>query len=158
MLPVVQSQSPISGDRAFFRASTGLARCFVHFIQTVGTAFGDEFALLQTVRATFNQAFLFQAITATFGNEFALLQTLGTAFNQAFLFQAITATFGDEFAFLQTLGTAFNQAFLFQAIAATFGNGLADVCSVRFDLWNGLFCGWQGKSTGGQDGECNTEQ
>lgn len=103
----------------------------MHFFQTVGTAFGDEFALLQTVRATFNQAFLFKAITAAFS---------------------------DEFAFLQTVRTTFNQAFLFQAITTPFGNGLADVRSVSLGLWDGLFGSGQGKSTGGQDRECNTEQ
>ena len=103
----------------------------MHVIQTVGAALGNEFALLQAVRATFNQTFLFQAITAAFGDGVALLQTVGTAFNQTFLFQAI---------------------------AATFGNGLADVRGVSLGLWDGLFCGWQGKSAGGQDGECNTEQ
>ena len=103
----------------------------MHFFQTVGTAFGNEFALLQAVRATFNQAFLFQAITATFG---------------------------DEFAFLQTVRATFNQAFLFQAIATTFGNGLTDVRGVSLGLRDGLFSSWQGKSAGGQDRECNTEQ
>ena len=155
---VTQSQSPIAGDRAFLRASTGLARGFVHLIQTVGTAFDDEFAFLQTVRTPFNQAFLFQAITTAFGDELAFLQTVGATFNQAFLFQAITAAFSYGVAFFQTVRATFNQAFLFQAITTTFGNGLADVCSVRFDLWNRLFCGWQGKSAGGQDRECNTEQ
>ena len=103
----------------------------MHFSQTVGTAFSYGVTFLQTVRTTFNQTFLFQAIAAAFSYGIAFLQ-------------AIRATF--------------DQAFLFQAIAATFGNGLADVYSVRFDLWDGLFCSWQGESAGGQDRECNTEQ
>lgn len=158
MVRVTQSQSPIVGDRAFFRASTGLARSFMHFSQTVGTAFGYSVTFLQTVRTTFNQTFLFQTITAAFGYSVAFLQTIRATFNQTFLFQAIAAAFSYGVAFLQTIRATFDQAFLFQAIAATFGNGLADVCSVRFDLWDGLFCGWQGESAGGQDRECNTEQ
>ncbi len=158
MVRVTQSQSPIAGDRAFFRASTGLARSFMHFSQTVGTAFSYSVTVLQTIRATFNQTFLLQAITAAFSYGIAFLQTIRAAFDQTFLFQAITAAFSYGIAFLQTIRATFDQAFLFQAITATFGNGLADVYSVRFDLWDRLFCSWQGESAGGQDRECNTEQ
>ena len=73
-------------------------------------------------------------------------------------FQTVGTAFGNEFALLQAVRATFNQAFLFQAITTPFGNGLADVRSVSLGLWDGLFGRWQGKSTGGQDRECNTEQ
>jgi len=72
--------------------------------------------------------------------------------------QTVGTALGDEFALLQAIRATFNQAFLFQAIATTFGNGLTDVRGVSLGLRDGLFGSWQGKSAGGQDRECNTEQ
>lgn len=152
-----------SADRAFLWATTGLALCLMQFLQTVCTTFGNTFgvgAFVGLFSTAFDQAFLFEAITATFGDSVTFQQAISTAFNQTFLFQAVATVFGQAFgvsAFVGLFRTIFsNSAFgvvtvlFFLRTAAS--DSLAVMNGVSFDLWGGLFGGWQGKGTGSQDG------
>ena len=105
-------------------------------LQTVGTAFSNTFCIgtfVGVFSTTFNQAFFFQAVAAVFGHAFGVSAFVGlfrTIFSYS-AFGVVTVLF-----FLRTAAS----------------DGLAEMSGVGFDLWGGLFGGWQGKSTGSQDG------
>jgi len=135
----------------------------MQFLQTVSTAFGNTLGVgtfIGLFSTTFNQAFLFKAITATFGNSIAFQQTIGATFNQTFLFQAVATVFGQAFGVGAFVGLfrailsngAFGVVTVLFFLRTAASDGLAEMSGVGFDLWGGLFGGWQGKSTGSQDG------
>lgn len=135
----------------------------MQFLQTVSAAFGNTLGVGTIVglfSATFNQAFLFKAITATFGNSIAFQQAISATFNQTFLFQAVATVFGQAFGVSAFVGlfraifshSAFGVVTVLFFLRTAASDGLAEMCSVGFDLWSGLFGSWQGKGTGSQNG------
>ena len=117
----------------------------MQYLQTVSAAFGNTLGVGTIVglfSATFNQAFLFKAITATFGNSIAFQQAISATFNQTFLFQAVATVFSHS---------AFGVVAVFIFLRTAAGQGLARLNGLSFVLWGGLFGGWQGKSAGSQD-------
>jgi hypothetical protein len=98
-------------------ATTGLALCFVQFLQTVCTAFCNTVGIRAFVglfSAAFSQTFLLQTISTAFGNTFGVGTFVGlfsTAFSQAFVLQTFSTAFGNAFGigtFVGLLRTVFS--------------------------------------------------
>ena len=158
----------------------GSAHLVTTIDDAVATVCCEKLALWGAIRATFDQAFLFQPVTTAFGQGFTQWGTVGTAFGQGFAQRGTVGTaFGQGFAQRGTVGTTFGQGLAqWGAVGTTFGQGLAQWGAVGttfsqgfaqwgavgstfsyrlavdrmtvLDLWGGLLGGWQCKSSGSQ--------
>ena len=116
-----------------------LAQAGVAFDNTVTTTFGEGLTQRSAVGTVSSQGLAQWGAVGTIGSQgLTLWGTIRTVLSdQAFFFQAIVTTFSQGLALWSTVGTIS-------------GNRLAEHRGGGFDLWGGLFCGWQGESGAGQ--------